>query len=74
MYFADFYQRDLNNNLVSACGDRSVLILDGRETLLTQIKHARQWAAKHGYTAFTLNKGESFTRCRMITKLQTLID
>ena len=71
MYYSDFYTTSAldDKKLISACGDRSVLILDGRETLTSQIKHSIEWAKKHNYVAFTINKGASFTRSNQITDL-----
>lgn len=39
---------------VPACGDRSVIILDGRNSREHQIAIARQECAKRGYVGFTL--------------------
>lgn len=61
MYFAEFYQR-LSNGLISeACGDRSVLVLDGRESADKHHSHAIEWARTHKFVGYKLCKGASFT-------------
>lgn len=62
MYFAEFYQRDLSGLISEACGDRSVLILDGRESADKHHAHAIDWAKRHKFIGYKLCKGESFTR------------
>jgi len=67
MYFAEFYHLstgypDGNKKLIPACGDRSVIILDGREKRESQKAVCMTWADKHGYKGFRIYKGDSFTR------------
>lgn len=70
MYFAEFYIRDTaSGKLSEACGDRSVLILDGREGAHHHHAHAKGWGVKHGFTAYKLCKGDSFTRVHKRTGL-----
>ncbi|MCA1800102.1 MAG: hypothetical protein LC650_02265 [Actinobacteria bacterium] len=68
MYFAEFWDKSATSNqLIPACGDRSVYILDGRNTLTTQIDDAHKWAKTHGYKGFEIRKGPQFTRARAIS-------
>ena len=60
MYFAEFYNH--YDDAESACGDRAVLIIDGRESLFKWAMRCNSWARKHNYEAFRLMKGDSFTR------------
>lgn len=55
VYFADFDE----------VGDRSVLILDGRETLTRWQEHARNWAVKHGYKGYSIRRG-TFTNSTVL--------
>jgi len=62
MYFAEFYTRDVQTGeLIPACGDRSVYVLDGRTSRATQIQDADKWARTHGFEAFVIYSGPSFT-------------
>lgn len=69
MYFAEFYNRT-ESGFAEACGDRSVLILDGRESARRHHSHAKEWGGKHGFGAYKLCKGETFTRASVCTGLQ----
>lgn len=79
-YHAEFFYRNLNGDLASACGDRSVIILDGRISSVAMHAISADECKKRGYLAYRINKGESFTRClhgRLIsvesaTNLQTI--
>jgi hypothetical protein len=55
--FADFYRLNNNGGYDAACGDRSVLILDGRERRESHHEHAKVWAKKHGFTGYRLARG-----------------
>lgn len=70
MYFATFYNiSPVNGKINEACGDRSVLLLDGRESTIRHRAHATQWAEKHNFVGFRLCKGESFNRVQIEGKL-----
>jgi hypothetical protein len=69
MYFAEFYHRTQSGQFTEACGDRSVLILDGRESATSHHTHAIQWGKKHNFAAYKLCTGESFTRANTRTGL-----
>lgn len=77
MYFASFYQHPVNHGQldlspIEACGDRSVIILDGRNTIPTMHDIAERVARKRGYVGFTISRGDSFTRAAVIRKLHLL--
>lgn len=78
MYFAYFYQNPINwgqadLSPIEACGDRSVIILDGRNTKEEHIDLAREECQKRGYVGFTLNKGECFTRSVITRELERVL-
>lgn len=63
MYFAQYYQRSaVSNDVIEGCGDRSVFILDGRNTIETMADDAESFGRKHGWIAYSLHKGDSLTR------------
>ena len=68
MYFAQFYRDTAGDQPV--CGDRGVLILDGRESLHSQYMHARDWCERYKYSSFKIMRGESFTRSKAISPVQ----
>ena len=49
-------------------GDRAVIIYDGRLRLADCIEDAADECAKRGYKTYQFFKGDSFTRCKAITK------
>lgn len=52
MYFAEF----------DGVGDRSVLVLDGRQDRLTQCENAHRWGVTHNFTKYRICRGENFIR------------
>lgn len=70
MTFAEFYTRDLRGEIVPACGDRAVIILDGRERLATHCAHASTECKRRGYIAWRICRGSRFTDARAVTSLQ----
>lgn len=81
MIYAQFYQMSVPgdwNNFVSkpieACGDRAVLILDGRNSMPTHQMNAQLIGRQRGYVGYTLNKGDSFTRSKEIQAYRSLTD
>lgn len=71
MYYAQFFQRSAIDALVTieACGDRSVIILDGRCTKQWMGETAATECAKRGYVAWQIFKGEAFTRSAPISQV-----
>jgi hypothetical protein len=77
MIYAQFWQMSVAhqwNNFTSApieaCGDRAVIILDGRNSMATHREIAKVECTKRGYIGYTLHKGESFTRSKPITEFE----
>jgi hypothetical protein len=66
-YFAQFYQRRDSGLLVEACGDRSVIRLDGRMRQLRMEEAAEEECKKRGYAAWQLIRGESLLRAKPLT-------
>lgn len=72
MIYAQFFQIGLvSKELVEATGDRSVIILDGREKRQTHLEIANKEMLKRDYKAFQLFEGEAFTRSRAVSTLYT---
>lgn len=71
MVFVQYFEYDLSGKLSEAIGDRSVVILDGRNSIATMKSEARQWNGyrRPVYKAFQLFKGTSFTDCQPITNI-----
>lgn len=69
MHFIQFYQRSAIDpkRLVEAIGDRSVIIVDGREGETVHHAIAMDEQDKRGYVAYRLMKGETFTRATPLT-------
>lgn len=63
MIYAQFWQPSAldKNTLIEATGDRSVIILDGRNSIHTWHRIAFQECQKRGYVRYTLMSGRSFT-------------
>jgi hypothetical protein len=68
MYFAQFYLDGAGT--IEPCGDRQVIILDGRESLHSQYEHAQEHASRYGFKSFRIMKGERFSRATSISPLQ----
>lgn len=74
MYFVEFHSPDLSGALQPATGDRSVIVLDGRESASTHHNIARTEGAKRGYSAYRICKGDSFSRITRATNLHYIKD
>lgn len=70
MYYAQFFQRSAIDpeKIIEACGDRGVIILDGRESRNSHHAIAERECNKRGYVGWQLFKGETFTRSRPISE------
>lgn len=55
---------------VEACGDRAVIILDGRRTVADNVALARSECAARGFVGFQLCRGRTFTDSRPVTAFQ----
>ena len=71
-YFAQFCCRGADGSPVEACGDRSVIRLDGRIRRETMEALAEQECKERGYVAWQLIKGESLLRAKPITKVASI--
>jgi len=73
MYYVQFFQRAVwpegTKKIIEASGDRSVIILDGRESKNTMHGFAESECNKRGFIGWQLFKGESFTRSIPISEL-----
>lgn len=68
-YFAEFHTHDLTGRLVPACGDRSVVIIDGRASFDTMRAIAADECRRRGYAAWRVMHG-SFSEARTIIPLE----
>ena len=59
MIYAQFYQRSAIDpkEVIEACGDRSVLILDSRFSSVTHEAWATEWCRKHSYVGWSIHRG-----------------
>jgi len=69
MIYAQFYHYGLSGNLVEACGDRSVVIIDARLKSRTIGEIAAKECKKRGYIAWAIFKGESFTNSVRVSEI-----
>lgn len=69
MIYAQFYHYDLSGNLVEACGDRSVVIIDARQRRSTVGEIADDECKKRGYVAWAIFKGKSFTNSVQVSDI-----
>ena len=71
--YAQFYRSSpTTNELIEACGDRSIIRLDGRQSQLTHEYLAEQECRNRGYIAWQLIKGYSLLRAKPITSVVSL--
>jgi len=66
--FAEFYN-STPYGLRPACGDRSVIILDGRLKPKSLFAISAFECERRGYAGYQIMRGESFTRARPISSL-----
>lgn len=61
MVYVQFYQKSAINEdkIIEACGDRSVIILDGRNTSFTHHSIGEAECRKRGFVAWQVFKGDS---------------
>lgn len=73
MIYAQFYQRGvITNELIEACGDRAVVILDGRRSRQWMGETAAEECARRGYAAWRIFRGDSFLNAKPISQLWTV--
>ena len=73
MRYVQYYDK-INGKLLEVCGDRGVVILDGRNSINTSINDAMNINGVHRpfYSGFKIFQGESLLNARPITKLQEI--
>ncbi len=69
MTYVQFYRRNPDGSLVEPCGDRSVVILDGRCSKQWMGDTAASECRRRGYDAWRIFKGESFSRSAPISNV-----
>lgn len=71
--YAQFYRLSpTTNELITACGDRSIIRLDGRQSQLTHELLAEQECRNRDYIAWQLIKGKSLLRAKPVTRVVSL--
>lgn len=80
MIYAQFYHmsvahqwNDFKSVPIEACGDRSVIILDGRHSLADNKQLTAEWCEKRGYIGYAIHKGESFSRSNQIVEYTPIL-
>ena len=73
MYYVQYYDKR-GKEFIEPCGDRSVLILDGRNNLKTMHQDAENnnGIRRPYYDAYRIFKGDSFLNSLPITELKRL--
>lgn len=69
-YFAQFFTRSAidQNRIVEACGDRGVIILDGRMSKQSMGEVAARECVKRGYVAWQVHQGD-FRQSKAISQV-----
>lgn len=69
MHYIQFYQRSAVDplKLVEAVGDRSVIVVDGRQREAAHHAIAMHEQEARGYQGYRLMKGDTFTRATALT-------
>ena len=74
VYVQYFHKGVVSGQDIPACGDRAVVVLDGRQTMSTWHQDAVKFNGyrRPAYTAYQLMSGESFTRSEPISSVLSL--
>jgi len=75
MVYIQYYQKSaINNELIESCGDRAIIILDGRNNLETFHSDAKKFNGYHRpvYDAYQIFKGDSLLHSSPISKVVNL--
>ena len=75
MTYVQYYQKSaISNALVPACGDRAVVILDGRASMCIHHVDARRFngVMRPVYAAYAICKGRTFTNSKAISAIRAL--
>ena len=68
MIYAQFYQKSaINDDIIEACGDRSVIIIDGRLSRENIGKIAAHECERRGYMAWRIFRGETLNRSNPVS-------
>jgi hypothetical protein len=71
--YAQFFQKGvMTGNLIEACGDRSIIRLDGRMNQLSMETIAEEECKNRGYIAWQLIRGCSLLQAKPITKVSSI--
>lgn len=62
----------ITNELIEACGDRSIIKLDGRQSQLTHELLAAQECHNRDYIAWQLIRGWSLLQAKPVTRIISL--
>ena len=73
MIYAQFYHYGLSGNLVEACGDRSVVIINALLRMSTINEIAAKECKKRGYIAWAIFKGGSFTNSVRVSNVWYIV-
>lgn len=80
-YYAFFHHRDLSGTLTEACGDRSVISIDGRLSDRNLHAIAADECKRRGFCAYRIHAGDNLARAvprgklvnvERMTNLQTI--
>jgi len=71
-WYAEFYSSTNENRIILACGDRSVIRLDGRLAVKNMRKIAEQECIKRNFVAWRIIMGPSLLRCKPVTVVNVL--
>ncbi len=71
VYIQYFHKGVVSGQDIPACGDRAVVVLDGRQTMQTWHRDAvtANGNRRPTYTAYQLMRGETFTRSKAISNI-----
>lgn len=74
MRFVQFYGRSAVNpaEVIEACGDRAVIVLDARESFSRQLDYCESQCRLRGYVGFSVHAGESFSRSRIVLPYRSI--
>lgn len=72
IYAQFFHEGEISKKLIPACGDRSVIIIDGRVNGVTKEEIARTTCKRRGYLAYQLYRGDTFCRSNPIGDIVTV--
>jgi hypothetical protein len=70
--YAEFFEVNLAGEIAPACGDRSIIRLNGRNNQYNQEMLAEEECRRRKYVAWRLIRGESLSRAKPITKTTSL--